>query len=117
MKMKKVKTRRSDTKLVTKEGTLLKYLRESRSLSMRKAASVIGVSEATINHSENGRKDLTDELITRFLKAYGYSKKEFKRMLEGELEVPEHLRSECIEIINRLEVNKLKTIKSILMTF
>jgi len=117
MKLRKIKTRRSDTKVMSKEAQLLKYLRESRSLSMRKAASIMGVSEATVNHSENGRKDLTDELIKRFLKIYGYSKEEFKRMLKGEVEVPEHLRSECIEIIRRLEVSKLKTIKSILMTF
>lgn len=37
MQIKKIKRRRSDTKVVTKEGRLLKFLRESRSLSMRQA--------------------------------------------------------------------------------
>src|SRR5690606_36725517 len=100
---KKKKKRRSDTKLMTKEANLLKFMRESRNLSMRRVAPIMGVSEATVNHSENGRRDLDEKMIKRFLKVYGYSWDEFKQMLEGEIEVPEHLRSECIDIINRLE--------------
>ena len=113
---KKKKKRRSDTKLMTKEASLLKFMRESRNLSMRRVAPIMGVSEATVNHSENGRRDLDEKMIKRFLKVYGYSWEEFKQMLEGEIEVPEHLRSECIDIINRLEHNKLKIVKAFLVT-
>lgn len=49
MQIKKVKRRRSDTKVVTKEGRLLKFLRESRNLSMRQAGRLIGKSDAIIN--------------------------------------------------------------------
>ena len=115
--IKKVKNRRSDTKIVTEEGRLLAFLRESRNLSMRKAASLIGVSSSIVNHAENGRMDLTPTVIMKFLKAYGYEFEEFQEMLEGKVQVPEHLRSECIEIIKRIEESKLKTVKAFLMTF
>jgi hypothetical protein len=46
MKIIKKKKRRSDTKVMTKEGRLLKFLRESRALSMRQAARLIKKSEA-----------------------------------------------------------------------
>ena len=115
--IKKVKNRRSDTKIVTEEGRLLAFLRESRNLSMRKAATLIGVSSSIVNHAENGRMDLTPTVIMKFLKAYGYEFEEFQEMLEGKVQVPEHLRSECIEIIKRIEESKLKTVKAFLMTF
>lgn len=115
-KTKKKKNRRSDKKVMTKEASLLKFMRESRHLSMRRVAPILGLSEATVNHSENGRRDLDEKMIKRFLKVYGYSWEEFKQMLDGEIEVPDHIRSECIDIINRLEERKLKTVRAFLVT-
>lgn len=117
MKPKKKKVRRSDIKIETKEGRLLAYLRESRSLSMRKTAELLNVSSSVINHAENGRMDLSHSLILRFLNAYGYSYEQFEGMLNGDFKIPEHTRSECIEIIKRLEEQKLKTVKAFLATF
>ena len=116
-KLKRKKKRRSDNKLMTKEASLLKFMRESRRLSMRRVAPILGLSEATVNHSENGRKDLSTKLIKRFLKVYGYSWEDFQKMLSGDISVPEHLRSECIDIINRMDDSKLKTVKAFLNTF
>lgn len=116
LKKKKRKNRRSDRKIMTKEASLLRYMRESRHLSMRRVAPIMGVSEATVNHSENGRRDLDDKLIRRFLKVYGYTWEEFQQMLQGEIEVPEHIRSECVTIINRLAERKLKMVKAFLVT-
>lgn len=117
IKIKRRKYRRSDSKVMSKEASLLKFMRESRHLSMRRVAPILGLSEATVNHSENGRRDLDDKLIKRFLKVYGYSWAEFQEMLAGSVEVPEHLRSECIDIINRMDDAKLKTVKAFLNTF
>lgn len=117
MKPKKKKARRSDTKIETPEGRLLAYLRESRNLSMRKAAELLGVSSTQINHAENGRMDLNNRLILKFLNAYGYTFEQFEGMLKGDFKIPEHTRSECIEIIKRLDDQKLKTVKAFLSTF
>jgi len=116
MKAKK-KNRRSDIKTVTREGQTLKYLRESRRLSMRKAGRIIGVSEATVNHLENGRMDITGDFIQRFLNAYGYTADEFNLYVEGKLEIPESNLAECLAIIKRLDPAKLKTVKAILQSF
>lgn len=117
MKITKKKKRRSDTKIVTKEGRLLKFLRESRNLSMRQAGRLIGKSDAIINHAENGRLDLTPQLIFKLLEVYGYTSDQYHKMLNSEYSVPEHTLSECIEILKRLEPTKLKTIKNILESF
>ncbi len=117
IRIKRKKKRRSDKKVMTKEASLLKFMRESRHLSMRRVAPILGLSEATVNHSENGRRDLDEALIKRFLKVYGYTWEQFQQMLSGEVEVPEHIRSECIDIINRLDDSKLKTVKAFLNTF
>lgn len=117
MKLKKKKTRRSDFKVVTKEARILKFLRESRKLSMRKAARAIGVSEAIVNHIENGRMDISPKYKTKFLKGYGYSLTDLENFLNGSLDIPEHTLSECIEILKRLSFEKLKSVKVILDTF
>jgi transcriptional regulator with XRE-family HTH domain len=117
MKIIKKKKRRSDTKVMTKEGRILKFLRESRNLSMRKAGRLLGKSDAVINHAENGRLDLTPQLILKLLEIYGYTYDQFEIMLKNEFSIPEHTLSECIGILKRLEPSKLKTIKSILETF
>jgi transcriptional regulator with XRE-family HTH domain len=117
MKITKKKTRRSDTKVLTKEGRLLKFLRESRNLSMRNAGRLIGKSDAIINHSENGRLDLTPNLILKLLETYGYTFEEYQRMLSNDFSVPQHTLSECIEILKRIDPSKLKTIKNILDSF
>lgn len=117
MQIKRVKRRRSDTKVPTKEGRLLKFLRESRALSMRQAGRLIGKSDAIINHAENGRLDITPDLILKLINAYGYSFDQWEKMLSSEFSVPQHTLSECIEILKRLEPSKLKTIKNILESF
>jgi transcriptional regulator with XRE-family HTH domain len=117
MKIVKKKKRRSDTKVLTKEGRLLKFLRESRNLSMRNAGRLLGKSDAIINHAENGRLDLTPTLILSFLEIYGYTYDQYQKMLNSEFSVPEHTLSECIGILKRLDPSKLKTIKNILDSF
>lgn len=117
MTAKKQKKRRTAVKKMTKEAHVLKFMRESRGLSMRKAAKMIGVSDAQISHAENGRRDLTPDFILTVVTGYGYSYQDFLGFLSGTKEVPEHLRSECIEIIRRLSLDKLRSVKAILESF
>ncbi len=117
MKIQKKKIRRCDSKLETTEGKLLKYLRESRNLSVRAAGKILGMSESSVSHAEHGRRDLDQKVINSFLTAYGYSFAQFQQMLNGNLKIPEHLRSECMDMIQRLDESKLKTVKAFLMTF
>ena len=113
----KKKKRRCNHKVMTKEAMTLKFLRESRNLSMRQAGKYVGVSDSTISHLENGRADIRPELVVRLLNLYGRTYEDYLAMCAGKIELPQSLRRECIEIIKRLDDEKLRTVKTILMTF
>lgn len=117
MKLKKKKTRRSDFKVMTKEAKVLKFLRESRRLSMRKAASVLNTSEAFVNHCEHGRIDLTPKIILKFINTYGYDLDYFRKLIEGKIEIPESYLEDCVALLKRMSPDKLKTVKTILQSF
>lgn len=117
MELKKKKNRRSDFKVMTKEAKTLKFLREARGLSMRKAGLILGTSDAFVNHSEHGRIDLTPNIIMRFLNAYGFEYDYFKKIVEGKIDIPERLLEECIGLLKRMSPEKLKTVKTILQSF
>lgn len=117
MKKIKKKKRRSDTKIMTREATVLRVMRESRKLSMRRAAVLVGVSDTFVNHLENGRIDLKPEIIHKLLIAYGYSYEDFIKFKDPENDLPEAIRYECLQIIKRLSLEKLKTVKTILQSF
>ncbi len=117
MKTKKKKMRRSDYKIMTKEAVVLKYLRETRKLSVRNAAKVVGLSDTKINHAENGRCDLNPSLILKVLNGYEYSYEEFMSLVLGKKEMPSEIFNECVEILKRLNKEKLRTVKTILESF
>ena len=117
LEKKFIKKRRCNHKVMTKEASLLKFMRESRNLSMRRAGDLLDVSDSTISHLENGRADLHPEIVTKLLHFYGYSYEQFISMCSGKLELPQSLRLECLEIIKRLDEEKLKTVKTILQSF
>ena len=114
---KKIKQRRCNHKVMTKEASVLKFMRESRNLSMRRAGDLLGVSDSTISHLENGRADLQPEIVTRLLQNYGYNYEQFISMSSGKIELPQSLRRECLEIIKRIDEEKLKTVRTILQSF
>lgn len=106
------------TELISlKEAVVLKYLRESRKLSVRNAAKVIGVSDTKINHAENGRCDLNPTLTLKLLDGYGYSYEEFMELVKGKKKVPSNDCAECIEILRSLNKEKLRIVRAILESF
>ncbi len=80
---------------------------------MRRAGDLLGVSDSTISHLENGRADLQPEIVMRLLFNYGYSFEQFISMSSGKIELPQSLRRECLEIIKRLDEEKLKGYQSL----
>ncbi|QDK42738.1 hypothetical protein DOM21_15020 [Bacteriovorax stolpii] len=113
----KKKKRRCNHKLMTKEAVTLKFLRESRNLSMRRVGKLIGVSDSTISHLENGRADIRPELVMKLLNLYECTYEKYLAMCAGKIELPQSIRRECLEIIKRMDDDKLRTVKTILMTF
>jgi len=84
---------------------------------MRRAGLLIGVSDSTISHLEHGRADLHPKMIVKLLEIYGYNYEQFISMCNGKIELPQSLRRECIEIIKRLDEEKLRTVRTILQSF
>ena len=62
----KKRKRRSDSKVITKEAQVLRFMRKSKNLSMRSAALIINKSDTLISHTEHGRIDLHNKR-SRFL--------------------------------------------------
>jgi len=65
MKNEKQKKRRSNQKVMKKEAQILKFMRESRNLSMRRAGALLNLSDSTITHILNGRADLHPKIILK----------------------------------------------------
>jgi transcriptional regulator with XRE-family HTH domain len=114
---KKTKYRRSALKIMTKEAKVLKHLRESSKLSLRGAAKLARLSEAKLNHSENGRCDLNPSLILKIIGAYNVNYYEFMELVRGSKQMPVNEYSECIEMVKRLDKSKIRTLRAILESF
>ena len=78
---------------------------------------MIGLSEAKLNHAENGRCDLIPSLILKIISGYKYSYEDFINLVRGNKEMPSNTYAECVEILKRLDKVKLKTVKAILESF
>jgi transcriptional regulator with XRE-family HTH domain len=109
--------RRSDVKILTKEAAVLKHLRQAAKFSVRGAAKTMGLSEAYVNHAENGRLDLNPKVILQFLNTYGKTYEDFMKLVDGSLPLPSSDFAECVEILKRLTPDKLVTVKMILKSF
>jgi transcriptional regulator with XRE-family HTH domain len=65
----------------SREGKILRYVREARKLSLKEVAAKMSLKALDIDHFENGRKFYTDEDINMFLKNYGFSKDDFTSIM------------------------------------
>jgi transcriptional regulator with XRE-family HTH domain len=116
-KTRKKKYRRSDDKIITKEAGVLKHLRETRKFSVRKVGIEIGKSATWVSHVEHGRIDLDPKKVLLLLNIYGYSYESFMELVNGNRVMPVNTYAECVEILKRLNKEKLKTVKAILESF
>ena len=76
----------------SKEGTLLRLIREYQKLSLGDVALKVSLKVAEIDHFENGRKFYKEEDIQMFLDCYKISKEEFSSLLS-------------IKVLNKVLVN------------
>ncbi len=69
----------------SKEGQILRFVREARKLSLKDVADKINLKAMNIDHYENGRRFYTPEEIDMFLKIYDFDHEHFKVLLEMKL--------------------------------
>jgi transcriptional regulator with XRE-family HTH domain len=65
----------------SKEGEVLRYIREARKFSLKNVAEKLSLKAQQVDHFENGRKFYTKEDISMFLKTYDFSVENFESLL------------------------------------
>lgn len=111
------KQRRSDRIILTNEARVLRDLRIASKLSMRKAGELVGRSDSYIAHIETGRMNPpTDEKLDRLLNIYGGLKQKsfYERVRNWKYKITIH--DEFIEIVKKLDDEKLKILMNLAKT-
>ena len=107
---------RSQQKRITKEAMVLRYMRQSRNLSLNQAGQLVGISGSAISHIEQGRMDVSRARIQTLLQAYQFTAEEYLEFFDGS-PVPMSLRDECIGILKQLDESKLQAVHAVLVNF
>jgi len=105
---------RSQQKRITKEAMVLRYMRQSRNISLNQAGHLVGISGSAISHIEQGRMDISRARITTLLQAYRFTAEEYLEFFDGR-PIPVSLRDECIAILKGLDDAKLQAVHSLLV--
>lgn len=95
-------SKRSYSRIPSREGKILRFMRLKSGLSMRQAASRVGISASMISHIEIGRENLPSGRIQTIVQAYGQTIQQFDDYMKGR-PVPTNLRDECIELIRIMD--------------
>ncbi|MGE4107780.1 MAG: helix-turn-helix domain-containing protein [Bacteriovoracia bacterium] len=112
-----MKTKRTSQANPTLEGKILRFFRKSKSISMRQAGSLIGLSDTFINHIEHGRLDLTECRISKIIEAYGFTLEEFQQYREGKPIPVVDLKEECRSLLEKIDETKLRAVHGVLTSF
>lgn len=95
--------RRSDRKVITKEAKVLRFMRKSKNLSMKRAAFLIGKSDTLISHCEHGRFDLQPTLIEKLVTIYDYSMDDFNLFMNSDDDLFVDYREDLITFVHRMD--------------
>jgi len=109
--------KRSSIRKITIENKILRHMRISKGLSLRKAGGIFELSGSTINHIEHGRMDIPEMRIEQMVIGYGFTMDEYKCFSSGERPVPVNLKDESIVIIRKLTPVQLQAVYGILKSF
>jgi transcriptional regulator with XRE-family HTH domain len=113
----KTKLKRSCIKRITRETVVLRWMRKSRQISMKRAGEEIGITSSTVSHIEQGRMALPKDRVPQLLALYGYAPAEYEEYVMGKPLPVLNVRDECEQIIARIESQKLKALHAVLLSF
>jgi transcriptional regulator with XRE-family HTH domain len=109
--------KRSQQKKIGKSARTIRFMRLSRGITQKQAATQSGISEQSVGHYENGRMDISPLRLARFLEVYGYAFSEYEAYIQGK-DIPVFgLKQECIHLIEKLNNAELKTVLLLLQGF
>lgn len=82
---KPLKSKHSQNNRESREGQVLRFIREARKLSLKEVGTMLGFREIDIDHFENGRRFYTTEEIEKFLQCYHLSQEHFTSLMNLKL--------------------------------
>ena len=89
-----LKGKHSHNNRESREGQVLRFIREARKLSLLDVAKKLNLKEADIDHFENGRRFYTEKDIEIFLQCYDFSIDHFQSLMK-------------LKVLNKQVVNHL----------
>lgn len=113
--MKTIK--RSSQKRMTTQSRIIRYMRISRRISLRAAASHLGISCSAICHYELGRMDIAPGRIRDLVCLYQYTIAEFEEYLAGKPIPVLSIKDECTLLLDRIDETKLRAVHGVLLSF
>lgn len=66
----------------SREGQVLRFVREAKKLSLKEVAAKMNLKAIDIDHFENGRKFYNAEDINKFLVCYNFNQDDFKTIMD-----------------------------------
>ena len=109
--------KRSYKRILTPHCKILRFMRNSRKISMRKAGALLQLSGASINHYEHGRMDIPEGTIPKLVMGYGYTMDEYSEYLAGKPIPVLDMKEECISLLSRIDASKLRAVHAVLTSF
>lgn len=103
-------------KLITKEARILKIIRKMQGFTQPEAAAKCGWSRSCIDHLENGRVEIDDSKIQHILKSYGCKRDLYLELFEAPF-LRDEVLNECLQILTKLDNDKLRAVKALLDNF
>lgn len=85
-------------------------------MSYREAERASGLGYSLISHLESGRVAIHSRHLVVPLAAYGVTMQTFEMFAEGRVALPQNLRAECIELIQKMSVEQLRTALPVLLS-
>lgn len=110
-------SKRSNQRRITRQSKILRFMRLSKNVSQARAALKVDCSEAAIGHYENGRMDVSELRLKELLYAYGYTRQEWDEYMNGRPIPNLSIKEECIQMLNKLDQNKIQTVHAVLAGF
>jgi transcriptional regulator with XRE-family HTH domain len=66
----------------SREGQVLRFIREARKLSLKDVADKLKMKSMDVDHFENGRRFYKPEDVEMFLQCYSFAMEDFKALME-----------------------------------
>ena len=106
--------KRSQQKRIGLAARILRYMRQSRGISLNEAGKLCQISGSSIAHMEQGRMDIPPDRIEALVISYGYTWAQYQEYLGGK-DIPLNYHDECFTMVPLLDSDQARAVYQILV--